>query len=221
MGVLIGFYLRALRICSPEHLTNELRTIETCFNDLKYPRNFLTRAKKKAQTIHGKHTPKEQNTKDKIFLPTNPRTTALKHNMSSTYNIITKTSRTIKHIVRRSKTPTHTGSIYRVPCNDCDKEYIGETGRNLDTRIHEHKRALRIDDPLNAIAQHRSAQNHQINFQDAAPIHREDNIRRRKLIEAATISQYKTFEQRPGSVRIESHLARHLLRTYKIPLTNT
>jgi hypothetical protein len=30
--------------------------------------------------------------------------------------------------------------IYQVPCKNCDKIYIGETGRKLGTRISEHKK---------------------------------------------------------------------------------
>ena len=39
------------------------------------------------------------------------------------------------------------GVIYRVPCQDCPKVYIGETGRKLDTRLTEHKRHCRLMQP--------------------------------------------------------------------------
>jgi hypothetical protein len=30
--------------------------------------------------------------------------------------------------------------VYQVPCKNCDKIHIGETGRKLGTRISEHKK---------------------------------------------------------------------------------
>ena len=33
--------------------------------------------------------------------------------------------------------------VYRINCSDCDKCYLGETGRTLPTRIKEHKRDVR------------------------------------------------------------------------------
>jgi len=33
------------------------------------------------------------------------------------------------------------GAVYKIKCSDCQASYIGETGRNLNTRLTEHKRA--------------------------------------------------------------------------------
>ena len=39
------------------------------------------------------------------------------------------------------------GVVYKIPCNQCEKVYIGETGRQLGTRITEHrKEAEKISD---------------------------------------------------------------------------
>ena len=32
-----------------------------------------------------------------------------------------------------------TACVYKVPCANCDKTYVGETGRKLGVRLHEHK----------------------------------------------------------------------------------
>ena len=32
------------------------------------------------------------------------------------------------------------GVVYKIPCSQCEKVYIGETGRQLGTRITEHRR---------------------------------------------------------------------------------
>ena len=39
------------------------------------------------------------------------------------------------------------GVVYKIPCNQCEKVYIGETGRQLGTRVTEHrKEAEKISD---------------------------------------------------------------------------
>ena len=46
------------------------------------------------------------------------------------------------------------GAVYKIKCCDCQATYIGETGRNLNTGLTEHKRATRNGDLNNNIAEH-------------------------------------------------------------------
>jgi len=34
------------------------------------------------------------------------------------------------------------GTVYKIPCKDCDGVYIGETGQAFQTRLKEHQRDL-------------------------------------------------------------------------------
>ena len=54
------------------------------------------------------------------------------------------------------------GAVYKISCSDCHASYIGETGRNLTTRLTEHKRATRKGDVNNHIAEHHRLTNHTI-----------------------------------------------------------
>ena len=49
-------------------------------------------------------------------------------------------------------------------CCDCQASFIGETGRNLSTRLTEHKRAMRNGDVNNHIAEHHLKTKHQIDW---------------------------------------------------------
>ena len=51
-GIIIGFYLRALRICSSKYLNDEFIHIENSFLTLQYPKSFIHYAKSKALKIH-------------------------------------------------------------------------------------------------------------------------------------------------------------------------
>ena len=47
---------------------------------------------------------------------------------------------------------------------DCQATYIDETGRNLTTRLTEHKRATRNGDVKNHVAEHYLQTKHQIDW---------------------------------------------------------
>ena len=57
--------------------------------------------------------------------------------------------------------------VYEVPCKDCGLKYIGETRRNLKTRMTEHKGAVRRGDERNGIAVHVYQLQHRINWESA------------------------------------------------------
>ena len=46
-GLIIGFYLRALRICSPHYLNKEFEYIKHSLKSLKYPKFLILKARKK------------------------------------------------------------------------------------------------------------------------------------------------------------------------------
>ena len=46
----------------------------------------------------------------------------------------------------KDKPEERPGAVYKIHCSDCQATYIGETGRNLTTRLTEHKRATKKGD---------------------------------------------------------------------------
>ena len=67
---------------------------------------------------------------------------------------------TLRHLLTvmlKTKTNLKTdrpGAVYKIKCSDCEVIYIGETGRNLTTRLNERKRAPKKGDLNNNIAEH-------------------------------------------------------------------
>ena len=59
--------------------------------------------------------------------------------------------------------------VYRIPCQDCEAAYIGETGRSLQKCITEHKYAVRTNDQKNGVAVHAWDNDHRPD-QEAAEI---------------------------------------------------
>ena len=62
----------------------------------------------------------------------------------------------------KGETIDQNGIIYIRIGNECNKEYIGETGKELRERITEHKNAVRRCDALSAIYQHIRTTNNSI-----------------------------------------------------------
>ena len=81
------------------------------------------------------------------------------------------------------------GVVYSIPCADCPATYIGETGITLKVRMTEHKRAVKSKDLLNGIAKHVLETAHNLNWQEARILARENFWGKRRVLEALEIRQ--------------------------------
>ena len=82
---------------------------------------------------------------------------------------------------------------YKIKCCDCQATYIGETGRNLNTRLTEHKRATRNGDLNNNIAEHHLQTNHRIDWDSAECVIYSTDYYQRLTLE----SWFTNLEQTP------------------------
>jgi hypothetical protein len=70
----------------------------------------------------------------------------------------------------------------------CGISYIGEIGRNLDTRVKEHKASLKREDPdISKLTEHSINMGHRFKFEETKVIGKEANWRQRKIREASEI----------------------------------
>ena len=67
-GVVLGFFLRAFRICSKEFLDDEIQHILRAFTKLRYPLGYLLNLKRKAINIRQRSTKTQKRDKDKRFV---------------------------------------------------------------------------------------------------------------------------------------------------------
>ena len=171
-GIIIGFYLRALRICSTKYLNDEFIPIENSFLNLQYPKSFIHFAKSKAIKIHSKNQPRTNapSKSDKtssphrfITLPKNSSTHSITNNLNK-LNIKTTSlpSKKIHELVHSSpqRNIFSDAVVYCIPCKNCKLKYIGEVSRILHVRLKEHKRDIRIGNLNNALFLHISQSNH-------------------------------------------------------------
>ncbi|BHF72404.1 hypothetical protein SprV_0401546900 [Sparganum proliferum] len=81
--------------------------------------------------------------------------------------------------------PTETSAVvYQIRCKDGDCNYVRETGRKLQTRLHEHKLATRRLDPNSQLAAHIGETGHSFDFQGATVLGRGTSRTERLKLEA-------------------------------------
>ena len=88
--------------------------------------------------------------------------------------------------------------VYKIPCQNCTKCYIGETGRLLSTRIYEHEHSLRS--AKTALAEHVRNTQHKIDFSKISVLSNEKYDFRRKILEALFMRKNDTFDNNSSSV---------------------
>ncbi|CAH8627121.1 unnamed protein product [Dicrocoelium dendriticum] len=116
-----------------------------------------------------------------------------------------------------------TNCIYKIPCKDCTQVYIGQTARELRTRISEHRRHISRP-PRNeleygallrdsAIAMHALDTGHKIDFENVEVIRRGLRSAKQRLIaEAIEITKANNCVNRIDGVGLSSAWRPVLLR---------
>jgi hypothetical protein len=74
--------------------------------------------------------------------------------------------------------------VYQIPCATCAVQYVGETGRNLDTRAKEHLSDVKRSKSSSALAEHSLSTGHHFSFGSASVLHKVSNFYQRIFLEA-------------------------------------
>ena len=210
--IVTGFFLRALRVCSPETLEDETQYITDAFTRLQYPLGLLLRMRYRATNIISR-TRAETETTPRLMLPQSALTTGLQQQLGKHINITTATGTKIAEMVSM-KRPKHTlprSIIYKIPCGACDTAYYGETGRGLHTRLGEHKNDFRHHRLSNAMVVHSVKEGHLPRWKDATIVHQGLTKSKRKAMESAIIATSPNINTRLGSLRLAKAVAQSLV----------
>ena len=119
-----------------------------------------------------------------------------------------------------------TECAYKVPCANCDKTYLGETGRKLGVRLHEHKTEVEsktkraytrsqrtaslTEYSKSALTDHANQANHAIDWKKTTVIDREQDRPTRWIEEAVHICKegHRAMNRDEGSYQL-SHAYDH------------
>ncbi|BHF84817.1 hypothetical protein SprV_0902796900 [Sparganum proliferum] len=180
-------YRRAETHCSePDDRRSEQRYLQRLFMSNGYPRNFTERGRQAGPSRRlvterpkiWRALPYIDGVSEAVSRLLRPLGIGIAHRPGST----------IRHLVMRPKAPLPpsetTNVIYRIQCNSCEANYIGETGKRLQTRVGEHMRAVRRMDPLSLVAEHCADSGHTFAFQHVKILGRGSDRVVRETIEA-------------------------------------
>ena len=175
----------------------------------------------KARKMHYNPTDKDSfNLGKTICLPYNPglqqlansiRKQKLKYNISFRYNNTLRG----KLVKNNSRNKEKSVGVYAIPCNDCNKCYIGESGRFIDKRKKEHITACKFGNSYNAVAKHTWENDHKIDFKNTKLIYKCQNRSARRVVEGALISLNDTFENNKGLTKDDVYINENICKTAK------
>jgi len=81
------------------------------------------------------------------------------------FHCFNKLNRFIKPHKDKNKFDEFSNVVYKISCRDCDASYVGQTKRQLKTRLKEHKSNVKLDsNKLSVISEHINLFNHTFNW---------------------------------------------------------
>ena len=188
-----SMFLRCLRIVSPEFFDNEIANIFKIGLDLGYTNQFLNLCFDKAKKSFYNVNPREKKSLDNMLVLPFYKNFIYVKNLLKIFNVnLMFTYNNIKSIIIKHSPVNSMGGIYKIPCLDCDQFYIGQTGRELNVRLSEHKRDIRNANDNKCIFLHVRDNNHRINWIESKFIVKSRTWRERNIIESVIICQ--TFD---------------------------
>lgn len=184
-GVVQCLKRRADAICEECTVGPELRHLQSTFEANGYPRSMVRRLLRK------ENPPRADQEKDPEDDEERPKLLVLPYLRNTSEQIqrycerigvkaVFRSGGTLRQALTRVKTATPEMKkkevICEVPCMDCQMSYIGETGRNLQKRLTEHKAAVRRGDRKNGIAVHVQDHDHRVDWEAAQVIEQEPRL---------------------------------------------
>ncbi|XP_044753689.1 uncharacterized protein LOC123313059 [Coccinella septempunctata] len=211
INLILGMKGRLEKLVSPRHLQNSLHRLADLLNSNSYPRRLINKIlfntpgyTTEPHAEISPHTPQDVDQ----ATPVVPRFFSLPYHPAITPRIIKTISHHVvdrnmflsakympntlgRHVFSRMKDITpiekRAGIVYAINCTDCDKTYIGQTGRNLKTRLREHVRDCAMAKQTTGLSKHCYEMNHTMNFGDAKILKSESNRHKREFLEAVEI----------------------------------
>ena len=187
---------RAQLICdSPNALRNENDYLQRVFHKNNYKPDFVKLNTYKNNELNETNNP----TTVTATIPYIKGTSEIISRILRLYNIRVahKPITTLRHILTNVKDKEQPydrqGAVYKINCADCQATYIGETGRNLNMRLTEHKRSTKNGDKTNHIAEHHRQTKHNIDWDSAECLTYSTNYTQRITLE----SWYTNLQQNP------------------------
>ena len=121
-----------------------------------------------------------------------------KFDINIVHNIPYKLNKYIKKGKDNLKNMNQKGVVYQINCNDCAKNYVGQTGRLLSTRVNEHRNNINHNKKYHSVITNHKINSkkdnekmHEFNWEKAKILHRDNNTKNREFVEMLYIKNDK------------------------------
>ena len=213
-------FLRAFRLCTPSCLEDELQFNRSCFSKLAYPMWIIDESLKKARKIYFSCNDKNNWNKEGAKIIKLPYHKKLKE---TTRNLGEEEHKFVYHFdntIRKCLCSNKLGNIrdkeksgvYVINCNNCNLSYVGESGRELSTRLGEHRKAVSVNEDNSAIARHCWDLDHRMNFEGSKIVYRNSNIKQRRVVEGVLINSIPTVIGNKSFNKLDRLNAKQVIR---------
>ena len=196
-GVFKGFLVRATRICSTQFLQDELNFLINVFVENGHDRCRLQKIADdhlKASSSCGQN----EQLKNSVKIPWIPKIgpKLRKIYRSNGINVVFTSTPSLSEILCNHKCPMPANSrpgVYKIDCKCGGAAYVGETKKQVSTRVIEHERDVfhgRWE--KSGLTEHSKDCIQAFDFASARTLATESNYRRRKIREALEIRRNET-----------------------------
>jgi tetrahydrodipicolinate N-succinyltransferase len=108
------------------------------------------------------------------------------------YRCFNKLDKIIKTHKDKNEHSCNSNVVYRINCNDCNASYVGQTKRQLQTRLIEHKNNIKLDSIRHSvISEHILNKQHTFDWNNVKILDSEINYHKRLISEMLYIKEQK------------------------------
>ena len=224
ISIFSSMFLRALHIVSPQYLDQEIEYIRKIGTDLCYPSYLLDICYNKAhKKFYSERNREKETPKNILSLPYFSGFETIKSLLKSfNVNLVFSYNSTLKGMLIKNGPKESNNIIYKIPCLDCSSFYIGQSSKDLEVRIKQHKYSVKTGQTSNAIFIHLSEKSHRINWAESSVIARSKDFFSRNLLESAIIQLTSScnFNLSPGIYYLDPGIRKMFERDLKDKITD-
>jgi hypothetical protein len=115
-----------------------------------------------------------------------------KSQFSVGYRCINKLDKIVKAYKDKNQLIANNNVVYNISCKDCDASYVGQTKRQLGTRLKEHKNNFKLEPSKHSVVtEHILEYNHSFDWDNVRILDTESNYRKRLISEMLHIKEQK------------------------------
>lgn len=192
---------KAILLADSEYHSENIELVKKTLENNLYPRDFIDLYVKKRCDEISTDEPlnaDQENSQVTVALPYIKNTdfklqkTLKKYGMKAVYYNSHKSNCNFDKLKDKDPIVDKSNAVYSIPCNNCDKVYIGQTKRYIKKRVYENQYNKTLHpNKHTSLTKHMTKLNHQIAYDKVRVVRHERNYKKRLVHEMTNILKNK------------------------------